>query len=254
MCCLSLPGHIIHIIQAGKHYAFTWHFVARHCLDGRQWQSLYAMTGLCFNSTEISPRFAIAQCTQLHTPALTSLFTVGLKTNLNWRPHIFLQRVSMWNCWGWKLIPVTLIHCLSFFKLLLFFFFIRYEGRWQIDCATHLALKIHWSAILLREEYNENKNLEKGQFCSFSWLASTSLYHNQLPPDSLVHRVVHSVTLYSVTLYSVPVQYAAGVTINCPSIMLMLPLSTDQQIEDSSASVTLAHHQKKPKQNGSRAD
>ena len=64
-------------------------------------------------------RFAITQCTQLHTPALTSLFTVGLKTrpktDLNWRPHIFLQRVSMWNCWGWKLIPVTLIHCLSFF-------------------------------------------------------------------------------------------------------------------------------------------
>ena len=74
VCCLSLPGgYIIHIIQAGKHYAFTWHFVARHCLDGRQWQSLYAMTGLCFNSTEISPRFSMFTIT--HTRSHISVYS-----------------------------------------------------------------------------------------------------------------------------------------------------------------------------------
>ena len=40
---------------------------------------------------------------------------------------------------------------------------------------------------------------------------------------------------------SCAVHNAAGVTINSPSIMLMLPLSTDQQIEDSPVSVSLTH-------------
>ena len=41
-------------MHISHHHAFRWHFVAAHCRDGRQWQSFYAMTGLCFNSSEIS--------------------------------------------------------------------------------------------------------------------------------------------------------------------------------------------------------
>ena len=94
----------------------------------------------------------------------------------------------------------------------------------------------------------------KGTILQFQLTCIHLLVSQSTPPWLITYRVVHSASLHSVTLHSVLVQYAAGVTINCPSIMLMLPLSTDQQIEDSSASVTLAHHQKKPKQNGSRAD
>ena len=73
-------------------------------------------------------------------------------------------------------------------------------------------------------------------------LASTSLYHNEFwfPHESQYCSGLGTLCSELCTMH-----YAAGVTINCPSIMLMLPLSPDQQIEDRpvSMSVTLPIHQ-----------
>ena len=77
-------------------------------------------------------------------------------------------------------------------------------------------------------------------------LASTSLYHNEFwfPHESQYCSGLGTLCSELCTMH-----YAAGVTINCPSIMLMLPLSPDQQIEDSPVSMSVALPAPQPKQN-----
>ena len=80
-CVVLITPKLYTRMHISHHHAFRWHFVAAHCRDGRQWQSLYAMTGLCFNSSEISLLCAAS-------PLSLQLYLQKIKTRhaaLNWQ-------------------------------------------------------------------------------------------------------------------------------------------------------------------------
>ena len=97
LSCRVAPGYIIHTCHIGTSNAFRWHFVAVHCLCGRQWQSWYAIEGNGWYLLQFKWDFSTV------CPRSKALFANEARRR---RPLIgrllaHLQRVSMWNCWQW---------------------------------------------------------------------------------------------------------------------------------------------------------